>query len=339
MFLRPLSPLCVLALLGLACSAQEGQHWTERKNLGFEGPVRSVLTTVTQPNPDPRPIASRKLMTEGNPDWAVFDTQGRRIEFASSSSPDRLEVISKCGFQTDGSEACENSIGQHQESRKRETTLPDGSREVAYFSGSRMDNREVTRFDEKGRAIAFHNYDGKGRLTSEDSRFFGNDGETSTWKIYDESGHIVLNEQTHVAVDETRFDRWSYDSAGKLVWYLALNSDGEVLSDWYDVGYKPKQSSSGSLGICRPRLCVSYKFDDEGSGRMEKLVQHTSGQRNSEPDKEEHYNFDGVLDEKVEIKYERDSHENWTARWVFVWVASSNQKIEVERDTRTIEYY
>jgi hypothetical protein len=124
-----------------------------------------------------------------------------------------------------------------------------------------------------------------------------------------------------------------------------FNRDGkldvacELLSYWYDIGYKPKQSASDSLGVCRPRLCVSYKFDDEGSGRMDKIVQHTPGKGNLEPDSEEHYNFDGVLDERVEIKYVRDDQGNWTARSVFVWDAPSNQMIEIERDTRTIEYY
>ena len=107
---------------------------------------------------------------------------------------------------------------------------------------------------------------------------------------------------------------------------------------WYKAGYKPKLSSSDSLGVCRIGLCVSYKFDEQGSGRVERTLQHTSREGNLEPDSEEHYNFDGVLDEKAEIKYTRDVHGNWISRSVFVWDASSNRMIEVERDTRTIEY-
>jgi hypothetical protein len=278
-------------------------------------------------------------MVETNPDWAVFDTQGRRVEFASASSREHFEAISRCTFQADGTEVCEDSMGHRQETRKQETTLPDGSREVTYFRGSKMENHEVTRFDEKGRAVASRNYDGNGNLTSEESTLFSNDGETRTWKIYDDSGHVALDERTHVADDATRFDRWSYDSEGDLVWHLALNSDGEVLSYWYDLGYKPKQSSSDSLGICRPRLCVSYKFDEQGSGRMEKLVQRTPGEGYLEPDSAEHYNLDGIMDEKADIKYTRDTNGNWPSRSVFVWAATSNQMIEVERDTRTIEYY
>jgi hypothetical protein len=72
---------------------------------------------------------------------------------------------------------------------------------------------------------------------------------------------------------------------------------------------------------------------------MEKIVQHTPGEGNLEPDSEEHYNFDGILDEKAEIKYARDNRGNWTSRSVFVWDAASNQMIQVEQDTRTIEYY
>jgi len=199
-----------------------------------------------------------------------------------------------------------------------------------------VDNREVTRFDEKGSAVGSASYDKNGRLTSENSTLPNGNDE---WKIYDENGRIVLNQQTRESGDKTRFDRWSYDSEGLLVWHVALNSDGEVLSYWYKVGYKPKVSSSDSLGICRRGLWVSYKFDEQGSGRMEKTVQHTSGEGNLEPDSEEHYNLNGVLDEKAEIKYVRDAHGNWTSRTVFVWDATSNSMIEVERDTRTIDYY
>jgi|SRR5579859_138123 len=331
-----LSSLCALALLGLSCNAQEA---TERSNLGFKGAVRSVLTTVTRPHPDPRPTGQHKLSVEEHPDWEAFDTQGRRIEFASASSLNRVETISKCTFQGDGTEVCEDSTGHRQETRKQETSLPDGSRELAYFLGSKMQNREVTSFDEKGRPVASHSYGGNGRLISEASTLFGSDGDSTTSKIYDESGHVASNERTHMSADSTRVDRWAYDSKGDLVWHLALNSEGELLSYSYDFGYKPKLSSSDSLGICRPRLCVDYKFDEDGSGRIEKLVQHTSGEGNLEPDSEEHYNFDGILDEKVEIKYARDVNGNWTSRSVFVCDATSNQMIEIEYDARTIEYY
>jgi hypothetical protein len=336
MFLRLLSLLCLLTLFGLPSGAQESQRWTERRNLGFEGPVRSALTTVVRPNLDPRPQTRRKLMVQANPDWAAFDNQGRRTEFVSASSRDRFEAISKCTFQAEGTKVCTDSTGRTQDTRKEDTTLPDGSREVTYLRDSKVDNREVTRFDEKGNAVASSNYDKNGRLTSEDSTLLNGDDE---WKIYDENGRIVLKQQTREADDKTRFDRWSYDSEGHLVWHLALNSDGEVLSYWYKVGYKPKVSSSDSLGICRRGLCVWYKFDEQGSGRMEKSVQHTSGESNLEPDSEEHYNLNGVLDEKAEIKYVRDAHGSWTSRTVFVWDATSNGMIEVERDTRTIDYY
>lgn len=335
------TPCLVLVQLVFAAAtfsaAQPAQKWTERRNLGFEGPVQSVLTTVARPNPDPRPDGRRKLAIEVMPDWAVFDTQGRRTEFVSAFSRDRFEAISKCAFEADGTKVCTDGAGHRQESRQQEATLADGSRELTYFLDSKIQSRDVTRLDEEGRPVASRNYDGNGRLMSEDSTVHDGDDETTIWKIYDESGHVASNEQTRVS--EKRIDRWSYDPGGRLVWHLAVDGDGEVLSYWYDVGYKPKLSSSDSLGICRPRLCVSYKFDEQGSGLMEKSVQHISGQGNSQPDGEEHDGFDGLLDEKAEFKYVRDHHGNWTSRSALVWDAASNQMIEVERDTRTIEYF
>jgi hypothetical protein len=315
---------------------QERQQWTERKNLGFKGQVRSALTTVARPNPDPRPNTTRRLFVEGAPDWAVFDTQGRRVEFASASSPDGIEVICKCAYEADGTKVCKDSTGQRQESREQQTILPDGSREVTHFQGSKVAYREVTQLDEKGASIAFKVYHSDGELSSETLILPNGDEE---WKIYDDNGHVISDMQTRESQDKTRFDRWSYDQEGRLVWHLALNGDGELLSYWYDIGSKPNQSASDSLGVCRPRLCVSYKFDDEGSGHMDKIVQRTPGEGNLEPDSEEHYNFDGVLDERVEIRYVRDDQGNWTARSVLAWDATSDQMIEIERDTRTIEYY
>jgi YD repeat-containing protein len=326
-----------VVLAATLCAAQEGQQLTERRTLGFVGPVRSVLTAIERRNPDPRIEGRRKLIVQGMPDWIVFDTQGRRIEFASAFSKDRIVAISKCTFKADATKVCTDSTGQHQESRKQETTLANGTREVTYFAGPKIESREVTSFDEKGRTVAFRTYDSDGRLRSE--TLFSGDNETTTWKIYDGEGNTALDERTRVPDDGSRLDRWSYDSRGRLVWHLALNSEGALLSHWYDIGYRPKQSSSDSLGVCGPRFCVSYKFDELGSGLMEKVIQYTSGKGSLEPDCEEHFGFDGILDEKVEIRYARDNRGNWTSRSIFVWDATSNQMIEVEQDTRTIEYY
>ena len=331
-----LTLLLILFAAATLSSGQEARRWTERENLGFKGPVQSVLTAVVRPNPDPRPKTRHKLFVEGNPDWAAFDTEGRRVEFASASGRDGVEAISRCTFKTDGTKVCDDSTGQRQESREQRTILPDGSREVTYFLGSKVLSREVTQFDEKGTAIGSRNYDKNGNVTSVNSTLVNGNDE---WKIYDANGRTLSDEQTRKSDDKTRFDRWSYDPEGQLVWHLALNDEGQVLSYWYKIGYKPNLSSSDSLGICRPRLCVSFKFDEEGSGRMEQVVQHTPGMGNLEPDSEEHYDFDGTLDEKAEIKYVRDDHGNWTSRSVFIWDAVSNQMIQVEQDTRTIEYY
>jgi len=164
-FLSPLS----LRSSAWPLSRKKVRFGPERRNLGFDGPVRSALTIVARPNPDPRPKARRKLMVQGNPDWAAFDTKGRRIQFASNSSRDRVGAISTCTFKTDGTKVCTDGTGSTQETGKKETTLPDGSREVAYFRDSSVEYREVTRFDEKGNVIGSRNYDKNGNVTSENS--------------------------------------------------------------------------------------------------------------------------------------------------------------------------
>jgi len=326
----------VLFIAPVFSGGQEAHQLTERENLGFKGPVRSVRTTVARPNPDPRPETPRKLFVEGHPDWTVFDPSGRRIEFASASSGDSIIAVSKCMFKANGAKVCNEGTGRRQESREQRTILPDGTREVTYFQDSKVETREVTQFDDKGEVVAFRVYRSNGRLSSEELKSPNGDDE---WRIYDDSGIVVSDERTRDSDDQNRIDRWFYDSQGHLVWNLAISSDGDLLSYWYDIGFKPKVSSSDSLGICRPRLCVDYKFDDEGSGRLEKVVQHTPGEGNLEPDSAEHYNLDGILNERAEIKYTHDEHGNWTSRSVFVWDPDSNLMVKIERDSRTIEYY
>ncbi|MGA7317017.1 MAG: hypothetical protein WBX22_23950 [Silvibacterium sp.] len=183
---------------------QEAKQWTDLGNFGFKGPVRSVLTTVAKPNPDPRPETHRKLFVTGSPDWEVFDIQGRRIEFATGSTPDGFTGIWRCTFKADGSRTCTDSGRQQQESGEQRTILPDGSREVTYFQGSKAAGREVTQFDEKGTEVAFRTYRNDGKLSSEDLTLPNGDQE---WKIYDDSGSVVSDEKTRVSDDKNRFDR------------------------------------------------------------------------------------------------------------------------------------
>jgi len=333
--LRATSVLVLFMATGLF-RGQEVHQWSERENLGFKGPVRSVRTTVAGLNPDPRFDRPHKLFVEGYPDWTIFDPAGRRIAFVSGSSGENIIAVTKCTFEADGSKVCNDGAGQQQESRERRTILPDGSREVTYLHDSKVETREVTQFDQKGRPVASRVYSSNGKLSSEDLRLPNGDDES---KIYDAGGVVISDERTRASNDLNRIDRSFYDSEGHLVWNLAISSDGDLLSYWYNIGFKPKVSSSGSLGTCRPQLCVDYKFDEQGSGHLEKVVQHTQGHGNLEPDSEEHYDLDGALDERAEIKYTRDEHGNWTSRSVFVWDSSSNLMVEIERDTRTIEYY
>jgi len=127
--------------------------------------------------------------------------------FAAASSVDGFEAISRCTFEADGTRVCTDHTGRTRE----ETTLPDGSRQVTYLRDSKVDNRDVTRFYEKGKAVGSSSYDRNGRLKSEDSTLLNGDHE---WKVYDENGGILLRKQTQESDDKARFDRWSYDSEG-----------------------------------------------------------------------------------------------------------------------------
>jgi hypothetical protein len=179
----------------------------KQPRLSRSSPIRSHDRYETQSRSTPQ--TRRKLMVQADPDGAVFDTQGRRIEFVAASSVDGFEAIAKCTFEADGTRVCTDDTGRTQETRREETTLPDESQQVTYLRDSKVDNCDVTRFDEKDKAVGSSSYDRNGRLKSEDSTLLNGDHE---WKIYDENGGIPLREQTHESDDKARFDRWSYDS-------------------------------------------------------------------------------------------------------------------------------
>lgn len=330
-----------LVLSASAGWAQAEHVWTDSENYGLRGAVKSVSTSVTFPNKDPRPVDQRKLVFPGGTaDWAAFDKQGRRTQSPRNVSAQGYMDIATCSYPASGGKTCTDKAGVREESKSQQTTLPDGSKEIRYFNGDKFDSREVTRSDSAGRVTEFRTYDGEGRLISEQSTQFLSDSELSTWKVYNQaSGRLVLHQQTRQPDDESRIERWAYDGEGNLVWHIALDTDGSVLSSWYKSGYVSEQSSSDSLGFCRPQLCVSYKFDEQGSGGMERTVQHYSGEDYQEPNSAEHFGFDGTLDAKAEFKYVRDSHENWIIRSLFIWDQQTNRMVETERTSRTIEYY
>jgi hypothetical protein len=334
--MRLLFLLHLALLLYSSASAQEGQRWTERRNMGLEGPVRSVLTTVLTVNPDPRPDGKRTLGSGPGAQWLVFDLEGSRVEQGTLANVKQVIEITRRTLKTDSKEVWTDSRGQTTESSKKETTLADGTHATEFFTNGKLVMRELKRTDESGRATSSHVYNEKNRLTSEESSSIDSEGETSTFKTYDDNG-ISLHWVSRVSPDNDRFDRWEFDSEGRPAWNISINEYGELLSYWYAPGYRPRASTSDTLGICRPKLCVSYMFGDDG--KLAKTIQHTPGRGNLEPDSEEHYNGDGELEEKVEIKYQRDGHGNWTSRALFVWNPTTNQMIEVERDTRKIEYF
>ncbi len=328
-----------IVAIAVLAAGQEAHPWAQREALGFKGPVKSVRTTIERPHPDPRPEGHRSLPVEGTPEWELFDAQGRRIEFGSAVSGDHIVSISKCRIESNAIQVCTDSTGAVSRARTEQTKLPDGSRETRYYNGSKLEERTVMRFDEKGRVLEARHYNSQGGLHSEDSNQFASNFETRTWKIYDPGGALAMHRVTEISEDPERVDDWEYDPQGQPVSHLAIDKDGALLSYWYRVGYKAKLSSSDSGSMCRPGLCVFYKFDAQGSGRLEKTVEYTRGEGNAEPDREEHCDFDGVLDEKAEIHYIRDNFGNWISRSVLVWDRHSNKMVEIERDTRKVEYY
>lgn len=316
-------------------SGQQSQSQTDRLNLGFKGPVRSVLTVVERPHSDRHPERHHQQA----PGKAAFDIQGKRTAFALFDPMNQTKVIAECTLQQDGTEHCGDNNGQQQNTRQENRTLSDGRRETLFYRNDRVEFRSVLRLDDHGALISVRNYNSEGRLVSEQSVMRDSEGATTTEKSYEGDPHTAVTLQTRISDDQKRFDRWWYNAQGHLLRHLALDGEGEVLSSWFDTGQEQKVSRFETWGICRPHRCVSYTFDENGTGRLAKTVEHIPGPGNREPENGEHYNSDGFLNEKIEIKYQRDASGNWISRSVLIWTPESNQVIEVERDTRTIQYY
>jgi len=326
--------LATFVLMACGVSAQNPHQTTERENWGFHGPVRSALTVVHKLNPDPRPADKRKLELVQNADWKVFDVQGRTTEFATSADADRIVATAKCTYAVDGARHCTNDPGPQYQVLTKEIVLPDGSHQITSYLDSKLLSTKIALYDSAGREVSYRFYDDKGKLVSEGSVRCGAGTEVDVSKMY-EKGSLVSHTETWATA--STIERREFAADGHVLWYLQLDDDGELISSWYKVGYKPRMGSQASLGIMRPDIWVIYKFDEQGSGRLEKTVIHM--QENSKPHTEEHYGFDGLVDEKCKINVVFDAYGNWTSRSVFVWEAKTNQMVETEEDTRKIEYY
>jgi hypothetical protein len=306
--------------------------WTDRTNLGFHGNVHTQLLVRRKIDPDLRDKQHRTLYHVAGTPWLVFDPTGWITE-SGDVIDGRPNHVANRQRDIDGNDLGNSSDPEH--GGHTETRYSGNSREQLIFNGPDLAASSIEHYDDQHRLILSQNYDARGLIQSEETVQYEGSTSISDYKNYESSGEVRSHWIDRVDQEEERFERSEYDPAGHMVSTIT-QVKGELADHWRDPNWhKP----STSAGLCEHfKKTVSFRFAADGA--LEKQVQHHDGRYgNVEPDDTEQFDSSGNLLEKIEFKYERDGHGNWTTRSVLIWDRKSNRLIEVERDIRTLTYY
>ena len=324
-----LGALLVAAVLILAARAQDdSDEGTERKNMGYNGPVHTSLTVSTEVNADPRKPEERHIFyeTSGSP-WLVFDRNGWIVE----SAPQVVDGKPK-GVTTKQRDADGNDLGS---GFRTESEGNCDRRETTTFHNSQLFSHEIQNFNEGGWDDTTEIFDDEGHRTGETTTTYLPPVTFAESRFYTPDGQLQDHWEYRNNDKANRIDFFLYDSSDHLVaTYTAVGED--LVSQWHD----PQWKGGGPTNDWNHRLHSSVIFSFDEHAELYRTVEHHEGREGSiDPDDALMYDSNGNLLEKILYKYVRDGHGNWTSRSVLLWDAKTNSMVEVRRDARTLTYY
>jgi hypothetical protein len=303
------------------------EEQNDRTNLGLQGPVHSSLIVTAQVNPDPRDTNDRHAYYFNGTPWLVFDENGWTIESASQVVDGKPQFATKQKRDKDG--------GFPESGSRTETQANCEKKETKRYRNGKLESHEVETYYELGWSLHSESFYEDGRLSSETDYTFLDPLAFYESKTYAQDGTVALHWSSRSDDPIDRLDFWQYDPSGRIVLTLtAINQ--EVISKWRDPQWN--QSSPVLLLTRFSHFTTTLVFSERGE--VSRTVQHHEGRkRPTEPDDALAFNGNGTLLDKIEYKYTRDGHANWTSRSVLVWDKQTNSMVEVQRDTRTLTYY
>lgn len=326
---------CVLLLFVVNIATGEEQHRsTMAENTAIKGPAHTQRFTSRKLAPDPR--VNPGLYVWSPQQWMVFDREGNNIEYANSFTPDgKPEFLVRQKYDEYGDLIESITTNAQGIVTARSTTesrcTNDGRDDFSFFNGKMVSRNEQV-LDE--RSYLAH------------SRQFNSDGklELEIFKEHDEAGHLTdykavgsnffVHTRDRYGSDGIISERQEFDAAGKLVHSYSFN-DGELTSWWQD----PECHCSTQIGLTNSKKGISKTWTIQPDGTLDVTVQKHPGRPGNLQNTEMERYSNGSLVEKLTFEYEEDRYGSWTKRKVFAWDPQTNTMVQIQEDTRLIEYY
>ncbi|MFP5235270.1 MAG: hypothetical protein ACLGSD_05165 [Acidobacteriota bacterium] len=313
-----------------------GKHKTEAQADGFEGPVKSVSTTVkgtrvrwTQP-------AGPSLIL---PLYCVdceYDRDGNRTRSGQLLPDGRfageiIEIVRDGHGQVIGRthiNGLDGSVSQ------REKDGPFGPVEESYYSTGQV-GRSTKTYDANGNLADWRSFDANGQQISRSIFRTNADGQWTERATWGKNGQLKYRETYDPETDFQRFE--SYDESGAVA-VLFTFSHNKMLSFW-KASDKPNQFGDSFVANLGTNKVEGLSCRKDGTCDDSQVHYTYANSDHRFPISAEWRDASGKLLYATWCEYEFDDHHNWTKRTVWVLSPEVQTRTLLETDTRTIGYW
>jgi len=313
-----------------------GKKWTQAENMGFAGPIKSVLT-----------IRQTFMQVPIQPNgWSVvypifcedceFDREGNQVrqgkrENGGTALRKRLDEFGRVE-----EEAWQDDKGQAT-SRHAYTNGPLGKVRDDYYLNGNLFNSTTFRYDSRGNEIERNVYKPDGTLESRDE---------TTW---DDNGRPLDSISEGPGENYSHVIQTYNPKTGHLESFTSLHPDGsmrlqfrvtedDVIFFWQ----QPEDKPTYGTGLCfagedegTERECRNYKWDGTYATTSYTFTDKTK----HNPVKVVLRDANSKFVMQADYEYELDSFGNWIKRTVWIRTQESEQRQLLEKDSRTLTYY
>ena len=320
------------------CRAPDQKVFSFSENMTLYGPVKTVRSETQELAKDPRKV--QRLTPNLEIQYTELDQRGVRKSELWNSNGTQFEVAHLDPSTDDCTETWRSDkSGEVRRNVYRKISV--NQFETLSISGIGI-TRVVEQYDSQKRLTHSWVYTRssvepaeKEKLLSDVTNIYP-DENSSRWVVREGDGRLNIDQEDRWDDDGNIISRNLYDENGKLVMTFSLDRHGNLTSWWHD----PTSKRRGSLGVVETAEGVTRSYEVTETGQLERMTEIHPGRRgNLYPDEMVRTTESGRLLEKVKIKYEKDSHGNWTKAIVSVWNPKTNEMVNVRQVSRIFEYY
>lgn len=300
----------------------------ERTLYGFHGAVHCALVTTQKLAADPRDQRNSRVQIGPGTPWQCFNREGWTEESGTVESGKPINVFKE--QRGPNGERAGNSSSEREVKRKEGNVETKES-----WQGDRLIARWKTWFDEQNRPIREElEMENGGNVVSTTS--YDGSAQTTDTQVFS-AGKVTEHHRTTVDPQAGLVDLMRFEPEGSMIAEIRSVKD-QLTYAWHIPGIKDWGDPVGTSWRDHYKGTVLFRFDRNGD--VLKQVQHHVGRDNNfEPDDAEVTDMRGVVVERVEFKYERDTLGNWINRIVLVRDPNTGTMIEVEKNHRELTYY